>query len=744
MSGSKASVDAKRISPVPTKLLVAVVALVVLRLLVLAFDGGRVWGFDFYRYLDSVWIAVFIVLPLLAVLPQAGAMLRKWTAGKNPDSLFPWAVVLLFTVCIAVFPMATFYYGDGGPLISEVYKIGAQEDYTSRMLLNLQSAPLAGALLHGLTTAVPGVMDALGMTRPETPLFPFMALGLLAAVALGAVLHLEHDRRLRLPLLLLLLGSGGVLLFFRHVEMYLPVFVAITAYLIAASATLRGRRPVWPALLLFAVAVAAHYMALALLPSLVFLLLRDNSVVRRLTLSARALSSVFAGMLALAFLLYFVLGYQHSDSRVIMPMLPVDTAAGTLSYTLLSSYHLVDLVNIVLLLGAFPLLMTLFYGLRPEQRDGAGPRSQSGKREHAETQDVGLSAPLRFQLIATWSFVLFLFFANTSLGLARDWDIAAPLGAMLVMVFVESRRHVSAGEDARTFVPLLQAGFVSVLLVLPWIAVNVDEGASTARFTDIMALDDDHMYGDYALSGYEALRKHAVHNEDFLREGEILQRMVEVVGYTEQYRILIVNSLYFADRDPQRYFMLNRWMLERLGREAMELRAQGKERSYAIGLKQVDSLVAVLSTESITFGRHHELRPDVDRFSSVSGLFTGSRIFEGAELYAAQRYVEGIPVFERIREAGFRDPRVDGMYASCLYIGGDPEQGDREFRDGLQRYGDNPQYLFMMATSYLQRDGRFEEARTLLERALALDPPEDARAQITGLLQQLQAYLRSR
>ena len=216
----------------------------------------------------------------------------------------------------------------------------------------------------------------------------------------------------------------------------------------------------------------------------------------------------------------------------------------------------------MILFGAFPLLM-LFAG---EWK--GGKKSTTGSREDE------WSMPLRFQLIAAWSFFLFLFFANTSLGLARDWDIAAPLGAMFVMVFMESRRHVSAEEDARTVIPLLQAGIVSVLLVLPWIAVNVDEDASTARFADIMTLDDEHMYGDYALSGYEALRKHAVHVEDFRREGEILQRMIEVVGYTEQYRILIVNTLYFADRDPQRYFMLNRWMLERLGREATELRAQ--------------------------------------------------------------------------------------------------------------------------------------------------------------------------
>lgn len=725
------------------KTLLIAAVLIALRLAVLAFDGGRVWGFDFYRYLDSVWIAVFSVLPLLAATPQAGALLRKWNAGTRLKSHGSWTIVLLLTVSIAVFPISTFYYGDGGPLVSEVYKIGAQEDYTSSMLLNLQSAPLAGVLLHGLTTAVPTVMGVFGMTLPESPLFPFLALGLLAALALGAVTFIEKDGRLRLPLLLLLLGSGGVLLYFRYAELYLPAFVAIAAYLLAASATLRGQRPLWLALLLFAIAVAAHYMALALLPSLLFLLFRDNGMVRRATGSSWSLFAVSAGMLVLAFVLYFLLGYQHSDSRVIMPLLPVETAAGTLSYTLLSSYHLIDLLNLVLLLGAFPLLMMFMAGRKPGPLRGVEPRDHGETHDRMQVRDRALSLPLRFHFIAAWSFFLFLFFANTSLGLARDWDIAAPLGVMLVMVFIESRRPTSSGVDEGTMVPLMQAGVVAVLLILPWIAVNVDEDASTARFTDIMVLDDNHMYGDYALSGYEALRKHTVHSEDYVREGDILQRMIEVVGYTEQYRMLIVNSLYFSSRDPGRYMALNTWMLDRLGVKAGELRAQGKERDYAIGKKQMDSLVAVMATESITYGHHRELRPFVETFAAGTGLQTGIRVYEGADLYAAQRYDEGIPVFEQIRNAGYRDPRVDGMYASCLYVGGDRDRGEREFREGLQHYGDNPQYLYMMATSYLQHDGRFAEVRALLERALALDPPDDARAQITGLLQQLQAYMQS-
>jgi tetratricopeptide (TPR) repeat protein len=327
---------------------------------------------------------------------------------------------------------------------------------------------------------------------------------------------------------------------------------------------------------------------------------------------------------------------------------------------------------------------------------------------------------------------------------------------MLVMIYVEYRRggksmvsragsKDAASKDAsRIEIPahagLLQAGLVSVLLVVPWIAVNVNVDASTARFAEIMALDDGHMYGDYALSGYEALRKQAVHAGDFDREGEILRRMIEIVGYTEQYRMLVANAVYYADKNPTRYFALNDWALARLAGRASALRAAGVSRDYAIGLKQIDSLAAVMAIESVTHGHWRSMRPRFESLAQRTGCATAARILTGTELYGKQEFGAGIPVFEEVRAADFRDPRVDGMYGSCLYVGGDRTRGDAEFEDGLKRHGDNPQYLFMVATAYLQRDGRFAEAKTLLERALTLNPPEDARAQITGLLNDLKAY----
>ncbi|MFA6233216.1 MAG: hypothetical protein WC824_03370 [Bacteroidota bacterium] len=734
-------------------MIIAAAAVVALRLLALLAGDARMWGVDMLRYLDSWWVIAFSVLPLLGALPMVGTQLSRMIAKRD----FPWTgvfwtlVAVLFAAAV-LFPMVTFYYGDGGPLVSEIYKIGAQEHYSSELLLNLQSAPLAGGLLHLFAVLIPEVMYSLGITLPETPLFPFFVLSLLGVVLLGLTMRIEKEHRLHLPLLFLVVGTGGGIFFFSYAEMYLPAFLAVTAYLLAASAALRGDRSVWLAVILYIAAVATHYMMLSLLPSLLYLLLRKQAVVKVLTSSGRALALSFAGVLALAFAAYFAFGFQQSESRVIMPLLPVTTAAGTLSYTLFSSYHLLDLVNLLLLLAAFPLFYLLFASSGIDSAPGAGKskgENSTARGTARSMSDVPGSThrdheALRFQLIAGYSFLLFLFFANTSLGLARDWDIAAPLGVIIVMVLFEFSGK-TAGSSTRPqpmksqlqTARLLQAGIVTILFAVPWIATNVNYGASTARFAGIMKLDDEHMYGDYALSGYEALRKQAVHAKDFARESEILQRMIEIVGYTEQYRMLIADALYYVEKQPERYFQLNDWMLDRLARQAVSLHTRGATRDYAISLKQIDSLAAVMTVESITYSRMQGMYPRILAFADRSGCETGKNILLGTGRYLEENFGEALPFFTKVREEEFRDPRVDGMYGSILYISGDMVRSDAEFEDGLQRYGKDPQYLFMVATSYLRRQERIPEARVLLERARALNPPAQAREQIEDILKQM-------
>ncbi len=685
-----------------------------LRLLPLALPEARLWSVDAFRYLDPLVIVLTSLLLLACALPPVQQRLAEWFGGMDSKK---WARVTgmfagFLLLAALLFPMRTFFFGDGGTLISEVYKINALENYTSSVLLNLKSAPLAGGMLHALAVSIPASMIALGMTPPESPMFPFYALSLLGVAALYVVLFFERDSRHRFLDIAFIVGSGAVVLLFSHVEMYLSVTLAITAFLLAGQRALKGEVSAAVVILLFVVSVLAHYMALALLPALLFVLGKRSGLISNLTGSARALFLTWLASLVLIVVLYWLLGFAASDSRIVMPLFDVSTDAGTQSYTLLSVAHLMDIGNVLLLLGALPLLFVI-------TNTFTQPRT-------ASTQEQ------RFLWTALLYFGTFIFFANTSLGLARDWDIAAPLGIMFALL---ARHSFASAEGGARRAIVGVAALASVAAVIPWVLVNVDDDAAALRFEEVMQLDESSMYGDYALSGYEALRKHYIHNGQLDKEALIIYRMIDRVGYAEQYRLMLVNSIARFTIDKKASMQSQLWMLDRLQRTADELILSGKDRNYSISRWEIDSLVAVIAVESITNATMREVFVPVRDMKHRAGLKLGHDILVGAGWYLDQKFPEAAEALRSVWESRFRDARVDGMYGSALSLSGMPDVGDAVFMEASQWHREHPQFLFFFAITQLQLNRNLGAAKTALEFALTSNPPEAVRSQISEILQ---------
>ncbi|MCZ7557298.1 MAG: hypothetical protein M5R41_12935 [Bacteroidia bacterium] len=694
-------------------LTLGIVILALLRMLPLLFPEGRLWGLDAGIYLDPVVHAFLTLFLLLLALPAVQRHVAQWVdAGdrKRWSARTRVLASILFLAAI-LFPMGTFFYGDGGNLVSEVYKIGARKEYISDILLNLQSAPLAGGILHGLAMGIPSAMFAVGMTPPATPMFPFFALALLGVIGVYFAVRLRQDPKARFADLLLISGSAAALLFFSYVEMYLTVTVAITAFLLAGQRALRGELPRIVVVLLYVIALAAHYMTLALLPALLFLLFEKSSFVARLAGTRRALLTTWLASVGIFAILYWFLGFASSDSRIVMPLFEQRSDAGTLSYTLLSSAHLLDFVNLLLLLGSLPLLIVL--------------ASVIFRRGTMWTTERG------FLLLALLYFGTFIFFSNTSLGLARDWDIAAPLSIIFVLLAAHTLSDGETGE--RSSLPVV-LGCASLIAVLPWLFVNIDDDTAAQRFESVIQLDDEHMYGDYALSGYEALRKYYLHHGRLDEEARILYRMVDLVGYPEQYRLLLVNSIARFHTDRNASLQTQLWMLDRLGRASDAMILAGKADSYAISRWEIDSLVAVISVESITNSTMQQVFTPVKNMVDRGGLKLGHDILIGAGWYLDERFFEASEALRTVWESRFRDARVDGMYGSSLSLSGLPDIGDAVFQEASQWHGEHPQFLFFFAITQLRLDRQAGAAKTALQLALTYNPPASAREQIEEIL----------
>ena len=596
-----------RIVPVPSDLAVpaamAFGILAMLRLAAAQFPAERVWGLNAAAWLPFWLQALFALLGVALATPALIALSRRLLrvpAGMRLPVLAAAGAVLAGGM-FWLFRMDTYFLGDGAVYLAEHFRLLNSLPVSESVLYSLGSAPLTGWMLATLARLL-YVEGAAIAGNPQyvfwltgavagalfVALTPGMASTLRMASALRrgtkaaggrddaghASAGTDAGSRDRLPAAMLLLFTPGLLLFFGYVEYYTFAYVgiALTAWL--SIEVSRGRvSPVLPVLVLL-LSAALHLMSLVLLPGVLLALLARSpmdggaedgaaadadaagsevattGLARLVSLRGVLLIAGFA--LAAGAVYYFASGIAWEGSRVILSLVPFGEEGAMQHYTLLSAAHLVDVLN-MLAFTAAPVLL-VFPFLR--------------RREWDAPSLVALTHVL---------FAFFLmFFGYSGFGMARDWDVTAFFGVLAALLLLTLLRRE---EEARRGHLLHLAAWASVVAVLPWLLVNLDAPRSEQRFRDIMALDDVHIPGDFALNGYEHLRKYSQSTGD--RAGVLwaIGKKIEMVGYPEDFRkyaLAVIEGAPAAERAPRWA-----WMMEELRGHLEDMQEKGTDRSYA-------------------------------------------------------------------------------------------------------------------------------------------------------------------
>jgi Tfp pilus assembly protein PilF len=229
----------------------------------------------------------------------------------------------------------------------------------------------------------------------------------------------------------------------------------------------------------YGVVFAVHFGMICLLPSVALLWYHSWSKGRLL-----AVPVSLAAITATSALLLWLCGYSfdsfidvflHSEKH----FLPLRTLTSSWqAYTLFSLNHLIDLLNLQLLLSPFAVILLLaVVSLRFKSILSTGIVSA-------------------FLAIFTACGLLFTFVVNSDLGVSRDWDLLASfqLGVPVVSAFL----WISSAEQrvVRHRLMALMIG-ISLLHTAAWIGVNADVERSIARFT---LLQDGRFWGKSALA----------------------------------------------------------------------------------------------------------------------------------------------------------------------------------------------------------------------------------------------------
>jgi hypothetical protein len=666
----------------------------------------RVWGLHALAYLP-LWSAVlFAALGILMATPlfytSFLAAARGMRADAPPVTRAFWLLlpVLGGGALFWLLRMETFFLGDGAVYLAELFRYMNGAPLAEDVLFSNASAPLTGRLMALFATLAFRFVSESGMSTVYSQ-SAFWISGALAgvlyvAISVVAARALFRASEARFALLCLLIFTPALLFFFGYVEYYTLVFTAGLAYFSTLALAMRGRLNVlWP-IAVFVLMSALHLMGLLALPSLLLLILyRYGGEGGRRLLNPRNIAAMLALLFAAGIAFYLLSGAAFEGSRVLLALTDFGQEGAVQRYTLLSSWHLLDVLNEVLLLGGPVLLLLPAVPWRERLRD-------------AET------------LVALVNLALFsalLFAGYTCFGMARDWDVNALWSLTLTFTAVAGLRDARMPQLRYRLYLAAAAAFAAVL---PWLAVNLTTDSSVARFRDIMALDDRHITGDFALNGYEHLRKHYRNIED--TEGVLwaVEKKIDMVGYRSDYSTYLSTVMQQQDAGAvRRGFDVAanhlRAALQEMDDRGVDTVYAGHrqdflERYYEIILEGHHRVGGGGFTTDWTRGHLDWLRPRVvgdPLFTMLEHL-----VLKGAEQIPLTRIVSGARSF-------YQSPTIAIGLAAQLVAGGESEMAI----DVLQRsFTRNPETVLL--------------ALYLAETELKLQPPriDDARQHLHALL----------
>ncbi len=442
---------------------------------------GRTWGAE-----AAAWVspAMQAILALLLVAVPLAVRARP----KLPRIPEPAVLPLLLAaaaVLFGVFRATAWFLGDGA---QNVGMLGE-----SRPPPKLTSAG-TWLLLLGVRRLIPGEAEA--AARAAYALFAGVSGLLFVASAWLLARPLVPGRDARLLLTAALVTGGWSLQFFGYFENYAPFVLAVTAFAMSGAQAARTGTRRWLPAVLAVLAAGLHVLGALLVPPLLMLFKPARVPWRRL-----AVPLVLAGAAGAAGAAWFV---TRDLSRALL-FVPVTTwRFGVPGYTWFSPAHLLDLLNLALLL--IPGILVLVVARIPWGRRGPRP-----PRDPAVT----------FLAVTAAGAWLGVFLFDPKLGMPRDWDLFAFAGpplllALAVPLLARMEKDPAAGR------PVLLAAALGALVLAPRVAMNRDEPAAYEQFRRHLTLD--HARGRNATYHSVAYLKRAGREEEM--EAEI-QRWLE-------------------------------------------------------------------------------------------------------------------------------------------------------------------------------------------------------------------------
>jgi|GEM_PF-401660 len=442
-------------------------AVLVLFLLASFFPQYRLWGVNWWAYFPGyVQFVLFAIGAVAPIVMQLVLRRSKSDVGNDRASANRSGKYFIIVCCLTVLYGLAFYL-----LRARTHFLG--DGYTALSVLAsdnplVKPRGLGEGLLHVW------VKSAIGGDAEAAALLSFQVIsisaGVLFLVAVALVSKWLFERPIDRVLFWLGLASGGyMLLFFGYVENYSLLVLSVAVYSLMGLLVVKGRINRWLILPVLALAIFFHVLGVTLIPSAIYLLVANSKLGDSLSRLNRK-TKLLMGTITVVILLSLFYHYYSTDYFFRFAFVPLFedrfTAEG---YTLFSGKHLLDYLNLlILLLPGLPLVVAVLLFL-PVRR-------MLKQREY------------RYLLILLVSTLGAVFIFDPKLSMPRDWDLFSFSGVPLVILsyylILNNRKLIQPYTTVSALAILL--GFLSLF---PRAVSQVVPEISVAHFRDYYELD---------------------------------------------------------------------------------------------------------------------------------------------------------------------------------------------------------------------------------------------------------------
>lgn len=472
-----------------------------------ALPAKRLWGLGVWADfgIPAVVVAALVMATIAGAVVRFAAGREPGRGSQTPDSkafaLFAVAT-LVMTLLFAVGHARTHFLGDGYTLLS----------------LLAADNPLIKTRSYGSGMLTVMAKKALGGEGDSGALLAYQVVSVLCGLAFAAVtawsaFKLFKDAARRWLWFGGLVTGGYALMFFGYAENYASFVTAVLACLAAGLIAIKQGRIPWLAIPLCGLAIFLHVLGTVLLPAVAYGVVSQTPMGKRIEqwpVKLKVAGLVVMGVLGTA---AFAYAFTH-DYYFRFSLLPlVSTMFVPDGYTLLSARHLVDFINLLVILVPSVGILTL--ATKPSWRQMA--TSYEGR-----FLGLGLLGSLG---------AVFVF--DPKLGMPRDWDlfsfVGVPLLAFLLFAVLQRQHRLTMAAVGAALV--VQLGFL-----IPRVAALVVEDAGVRQFERYSALDIKRNR-----TGLYLLEKHYVRKRDFTAKQRI--DSIRIATFYEERQATMVSYL---------------------------------------------------------------------------------------------------------------------------------------------------------------------------------------------------------